>query len=248
MVRLLSSLIYSISIMIFNHMIFASGFSFGGVGLKSFLIGNKLYFISSSDFFYADITSNFLACSFSCQDVLDGNAIIDQSQLVDLQNTRPDGARLFNSFLGGEANDKIFSFDLSSNDMRVLNIFDSTLGQWEIIQSQQLFINDWTTDEKTGKTYSLESINEGMSMFDTINLTFTKSNSNPRNLFADYFLYADFVQVLLPNGQILYIGGGDLGSIKLYMNSILTYNIITDSWQMTVWKSIFKMYQMIIDH
>lgn len=66
--------------------------------------------------------------------------------------------------------------------------------------------------------------------------------------FADYFLYTDFAQVLLPNGQILYIGGRDLGGVKQSMSSILTYNIVTDSWQMMVWKTFFKIYQMTIDH
>jgi hypothetical protein len=71
-----------------------------------------------------------------------------------------------------------------------------------------------------------------MSVFDSNTLTLTKGVSTPENLFGNRYVFNDFVQILL-NNQILFIGGG-FESVKNSMNSILTYDILTDSWQMMV--------------
>ena len=101
--------------------------------------------------------------------------------------------------------------------------------------------NRWDTIGKTGKSYSFDSIRNGISIFDNVKLTWSYSLTNPKFLFTSEFAaYNNLAQVLLPNGQILYIGG-TIDSAKLTMDKILTYDTVTDNWQMTVRKKIFSV-------
>ena len=162
-------------------------------------------------------------------------------------------------FLGGKNNDKIIFLGTSPNfeidvSIKVI-IFDTTSKQWETNRyvlgepkgGYRYDFGDsasWVSDEKTGLAYRFNSVDVGMVVFDSINLAFVnKSVSNPRKLFNSRFVdYDDYAQVLLPSGKILYIGGWTSGSIgirgnKHSMSNILTYDIMTDTWQMMVWKS-----------
>ncbi|CAG8587180.1 2989_t:CDS:2, partial [Dentiscutata heterogama] len=152
-------------------------------------------------------------------------------------------------FLGGKANDKIFFISNSYSVLR-LHAFDTTLKKWETNLSYQGIPSDsynfdninWVSDELTSKSYLYEGYEKNLTIFDSINLAWINSTSNPQNLlqgilgssqiFAEYF---SFVQVLSASDKIFYIGGSFTGfsfnKQFMPMSSILTYDIVLDSWQ-----------------
>ncbi|RIA78695.1 hypothetical protein C1645_214939 [Glomus cerebriforme] len=224
----------TVLIIIFNQINFVNcklTFFSGGTGFKSLFTGDKLYFQNFiTNFFYVDLTGVSL----------DSDTLVDQSKWIDLTDVKPqpDSLTSNNPILGGINNDKIMFFDISGENA-IIDTFDTTLKQWVINQQVKTPINffsdnnDWITDAKTGKAYSFDSTTTGMSIFDTVNLSLVKSLSTPKNLFTGTLVfYSDFVQVELPNGQILFIGG-KLGSQSQSMKSLLTYDTIKDVWQMT---------------
>ncbi len=191
------------------------------------------------DFFYVDLAGVSL----------DSDTVIEKSKWFDLNNIKfkPDPFPSSNPILGGKNNDKTIFLEKSSinDDKYRANIFDIKLEQWEtnkdVVGKPKGFLSgsaSWISDEKTGLAYSFNSVSDGIIIFDSVNLAFVnKDVSNPQNLFNGKIVtYDNYAQVLLPSGQILYIGGS-IGNEndKQSMRNILTYNIITDTWQMMVW-------------
>ncbi|CAG8462773.1 3588_t:CDS:2 [Gigaspora rosea] len=175
--------------------------------VKSYYINNKLYYVGLLDFFYIDLT-NF-----------DGNTIIDSSKWVQVNNTP---------------------------GYIYVDTFDTTLNKWETNTSftgkpSQYFedFKPWTFDGSTKKAYSLQEISGLIDIFDTVNLVWSNSSLMPQiyKTFATSSLSALYgpSQVLSSNGQILYFPSES--SSTLYptsdttMTTILSYNIITNSWQ-----------------
>jgi hypothetical protein len=226
----LSKLIFLTVLIIFNHIIFTnSESSFGGSGLYSFFTGDKLYFYGSIDlnFFYVDLAGISL----------DTDTVIDESKWIDLTEIRPQPDILVDIPLLDKANVNLIILDFDIEDTNAYR-FHTTSNRWEVKPDKVKEIvsvvpGDWVSDEKTGMSYSFREISEGITIFDSINLTLTKGVSTPKNLFVDKFIFGKgFVQVLL-NGRILFIGGG-FASFKNSMNSILMYDTITDTWQLMV--------------
>jgi hypothetical protein len=206
-------LIFSTTLfIIFNYIKFANCklFFFGGTGLRSIFTGDKLYFLSfvETTFFYVDLAGVSL----------DSDTLVDQSKWIDLTDIkpRPDDLLSNKPILGGKSNDQIMFFD-STGDKASITSFDTTSKQWIINQNVKSlttkFISDtngWVSDGKTGKAYTFGSMSSGMSILDTINFSVGTGVSTPKSLFANakkLVFYNDFVQVMVPNGQILYIGG-----------------------------------------
>ncbi len=196
-----------------------------------------MYYKGISVFFYVDLA-----------DVsLDDNTVVEPSKWIDLTNIKPkpDGFQFFDStILVGKNKDKIIFFETSIDIIKVI-IFDTTLKKWEInkdvvgkLKGSLSSSAGWISDEKTGLAYLFDSDNDGIVIFDSVNLKFLNiSVSNPKSLFNDeYVTYNDYAQVLLLSyRQILYIGGWIRSkNNKQPMSNILTYNIITDTWQMMV--------------
>src|ERR1043165_2857210 len=200
----LLKLVFSTALIIFNYINFVNCFPFfeGGDGYFTLVIGDKLYYRKDLGlyFFYVDLTGVSL----------DTDVVIDTSKWVDLKDIKPQPEDLFSKpFLGGKANSEIF-FLKSDVDDEIVYKFDTTLNQWtvkpdRILKPRDVFVGSdaiWISDEKTGKAYSFNTV---ISIFDSINLVLTKGSST-----RDFFPgrsnpIMDFVQVFLPNGQILYI-------------------------------------------
>ena len=231
--QLLKSIFLTALIIIFNYINFANCFTFfsGGSEFLSYFSGDKLYYRKSGVyFFYVDLAGVSL----------DTDAVIDSSKWFDLNDIKPQPDVNSKPFVGGKANDKLIFLEfVEDSDYRNVYKFDTVLNQWiikpdQVLEPKNLIIGVddlWVSDEKTGKAYTFAEFSDSISIFDSINLVFARGVSNPKDVLTK--LMADFVQVLIPNGQILYIGGG-FGSFKQSMSSILTYNINTDTWQMTV--------------
>jgi hypothetical protein len=226
----LSKLIFSTVLIIFNHIIFANCKSlFRGDELYSFFAKDKLYYFESirSNFFYLDLAGASL----------DTDTVIDESKWVDLSEIKPQPEYLSKNLILDKTKDNFIILEHAVDDVNAYT-FHTTLNQWEAepvkVNKQKEYISfeDWVLDEKTGISYSFQSVFESMSVFDSNTLTLTKGVSTPENLFGNRYVFNDFVQILL-NNQILFIGGG-FESVKNSMNSILTYDILTDSWQMMV--------------
>jgi hypothetical protein len=227
----LSKLIFSTVLIIFNHIIFANCKSlFRGDELYSFFTKDKLYYYEYSDlnFFYVDLAGASL----------DTDTVIDKSKWVDLSEIKPQPKSISRRPLLDKTKDNLIILDSSANGNVTAYTFHTTSNHWEAkpvkVNKQKEFISfeDWVLDEKTGISYSFSYILDSISVFDSNTLTFTKGVSTPKNLFANGYVFEDFAQILL-NNQILFIGGG-FKSFKNSMNSILTYDILTDSWQLMV--------------
>ncbi|RGB30887.1 hypothetical protein C1646_764741 [Rhizophagus diaphanus] len=232
----LSKLIISITLRVFNHIILANCvINFGGDGYKSFLAGDKLYYFNDiNNFFHVDLTDISL----------DTNTVIDRSKWIDLTDIKPQPITPISRypFLSGKDNNKIIFFSTVSNFY--INIFDTKLNKWEVMNQDPKFFlnriqipnvwsvsNEWITDRKTGKSYTFQSISNGVSIFDSINLELTQSVSSPKNLLGNSSSsYIGFAQVLLPNGLVLFIGG-KIGNKAQSMGNIIAYNTVTDAWQ-----------------
>ncbi|CAG8603872.1 hypothetical protein GLOIN_2v1878683 [Rhizophagus irregularis DAOM 181602=DAOM 197198] len=234
----LSKLIISMVLRILNHIILANcAIIFGGDGYSSLLAGDKLYYFNYiGNFFYVDLT-----------DVsLDTNTVIDRTKWIDLTVIRPQPTNSISRYplLSGKDNDKIFFFNTDDNFR--ISVFDTKLNKWETIdQDSKVFLkrmqipnfwsvsSEWVSDKKIGKSYTFQSISAGLSIFDSVNLELTQNTSSPKNLFGEFASsYTDFAQVLLPNGQILFIGG-KIDNKAQSMDNILIYNTITNTWQIT---------------
>ncbi|PKY39811.1 hypothetical protein RhiirA4_528312 [Rhizophagus irregularis] len=174
---------------------------------------------------------------------LDTDELVKQSKWIDLTNIKPkpDNIGFRNPIPSG--NKIMFLDDFAGNFY--VNAFDTTLKKWEInqyvniVQQPKLFIpfTNWISDEKTGKSYLTQTLlNEKVLIFDTINMVLNTSASVPKIFSEKYpsggFLnsYDKYVQVLIPNGQILFIGG-IINNINLPMDSLLVYDTINDIWQ-----------------
>ncbi|KAF0524718.1 galactose oxidase [Gigaspora margarita] len=231
------SIVYIFVSLLFNYINFAHCWFFtGGSNIKSYYINNKLYYVGLLDFFYIDLT-NF-----------DGNTIIDSSKWVKVNNT-PDYSISKSPFLGGNANVKLFFVTVSSIGTSAgvyVDAFDTTLNKWVTNNSftgkpTQFFedFKSWTFDENTKKAYSLQEISGLIDIFDTVNLMWSNSSLIPQiyKTFAASSLSALYgpSQVLLSNGQILYFPSESSSTlyptIDTTMTSILSYSIITNSWQ-----------------
>jgi hypothetical protein len=226
----LSKLIFSTVLIIFNRIIFANCKSFfRGDEIYSFFAKDKLYYYDSvdSNFFYVDLAGASL----------DTDTVIDKSKWVDLTEIKPQPKSVFRRPLLDKTKDNLIILDSADDNVNAYT-FHTTSNQWEAnpvkVNEQKEFISfeNWVLDEKTGISYSFPYIFESISVFDSNTLTLTKGVSTPKNLFGDRYVFEDFAQILL-NNQILFIGGG-FKSFKNSMNSILTYDILTDSWQLMV--------------
>ncbi|CAB5384395.1 unnamed protein product [Rhizophagus irregularis] len=222
----LSKLIFPAALIIFNHVIFTNCGLFGGSDLYSFFSGDKLYFFRSIkyNFFYVDLAGVSL----------DTDTVIDKSKWIDLTEVKPQPDTLAGEPLLDKANENLIFLDYADGGVDAYT-FHITLNIWEtkpfkVKNKVSIGIGVWVSDEKTGISYLFNEIYTDVTIFDSINLTLTKSVSTAKNLFVEGFLMDNFVQVLL-NGQILFIGGGS-GSIKYSMNNILMYDTLTDTWQM----------------
>jgi hypothetical protein len=223
----LSKLIFSTVLIIFNHIIFANCKSlFLGDELYSFFAKDKLYYYQSSDskFFYVDLAGASL----------DTDTVIDKSKWVDLSEIKPQPRSIFRRPLLDKTKDNLIILDENVNAYT----FHTTSNQWEtnpvkVNKQKEFFLDeDWVLDEKTGISYLFRDVFKSILVFDSNTLTLSEGVSTSKNLFGDKYVFKDFVQILL-NNQILFIGGG-FKSFKNSMNSILTYDILTDSWQLMV--------------
>ncbi|CAG8699400.1 634_t:CDS:2, partial [Funneliformis mosseae] len=170
---------------------------------------------------------------------LDSDTIVNKTNLVDLTIVKPRPDAIFSDrpILGGKTHNQIMFLEPILDDS-FADIFDTTLNRWEINvnvdKSFMKFFKIWVSNEKTGKAYSFISIENGVAIFDTINLKWINSTSNPQEFFTNKSnLYTGFAQVMLSNGKILYIGG-TVGKVKQSMSKILTYDSETDTWTMMI--------------
>jgi hypothetical protein len=234
---LLSKLIISTTLIIFNQIILSNCALF--IDTKAIFIGDKLYCLDLSQFFYVDLAGISL----------DTDELVKQSKWIDLQNIKPKPDKLGFRNPIPSGNKIMFLDNLAANFY--VNAFDTTLKKWEInqyvnnVQQTKLFIplvTNWISDEKTGKSYLTPTLlDEKVLIFDTINMVLNISASVPKIFSEKYpsggFLnsYDKYVQVLIPNGQILFIGG-IINNINLPMDSLLVYDTINDIWQILVFK------------
>ncbi|CAG8588613.1 2516_t:CDS:2 [Gigaspora rosea] len=198
-----------------------------------FFITDNLYFVGNNKIFYINL-----------KDVpLDNNTIAYASKWFNI-NVPKSKIDYFQNrpILGGKANDKIFFMSTSFSENVRLHTFDTTLKKWETNISYQGAPSDshnfdhitWVSDELTSKSYHYDGYGHNLTIFDSINLAWINSTSNPQNVSPNFAWYSDFVQVLSTNDKIFYIGGalGFTGSKQLMlMSNILTYDIVSDSWQ-----------------
>ncbi|CAG8599956.1 12424_t:CDS:2, partial [Cetraspora pellucida] len=144
--------------------------------------------------------------------LLDGNSTIGSSQWIQFNNT--DYSLTRTPFLGGKANDKFYfatSATYGTSTGIFLDTYDTTLNNWNMNISftgkpSEYFLSfrAWTSDGRTGKLYSIQSISNIIDIFDTINLVWTNSSLIPQ-LYSTYVgsdLYGP-PQTLM-NGQLLY--------------------------------------------
>ncbi|CAG8587205.1 9395_t:CDS:2 [Dentiscutata erythropus] len=149
------------------------------------------------------------------------------------------GISVYWPFLGGEKND-IFFFVNSSLDSLNIITFDTRLGIWTTNlsftgQSNKYYFNlyPWISNNYTGKAYSLQF--SVVDIFDIINFIWSNSTKIP----LEHSLYdrsATFgsPQVLMPNNKILYFPESLINdNTTTLMASILVYDTITNSWQIT---------------
>ncbi|CAG8603817.1 21983_t:CDS:2, partial [Rhizophagus irregularis] len=95
---------------------------------------------------------------------------------IDLSVINPQPIGCFSCYplLNGKDNDKIFYFNTGSNFR--ISVFDTKLNKWEKIeQDLKVYLkrtqipdfwivsNEWVTDRKTGKSYTFNSISDGLS-------------------------------------------------------------------------------------
>ncbi|KAF0536684.1 galactose oxidase [Gigaspora margarita] len=224
---------YFIITLLFNYIHLVQCLLSGTSSYKSYYANTKLYYAGSNDFFYIDLTNL----------PLNENTVIDSSKWIQLNYS----IILIRPFLGGKANDKFFfsSFAFVGNSNEVfLETFDTTLNKWDkdinfTGKPSKYFesFDDWVSDKNTGKVYSLQQ-GDVIDIFDTVNLVWTNSSLVPQ-VYQDYTRLLrptyDPPQVILPNGQILYFPS-EIPSFfsqdsNATMNSILTYNIVANSWQ-----------------
>ncbi|KAF0374960.1 kelch repeat protein [Gigaspora margarita] len=195
------------------------------------------------------------------------DTIIDSSKWISLPSN-PDPNCSYSPFLGGKTNDKLFftttnSFDVKNyfftknlnsknlifiknsfafNDVKYIDIFDTTLNEWEpkinLTGTPSKYFWDiflWVSDNKTGKSYSFQFLSKAIDVFDTINFKWSISASIPLQ-YLNYFDESLFgSRVLIPSGKIMQIGGKNSKDepAKL-MTRLLTYDTITDSWEIIV--------------
>ncbi|CAG8540193.1 3984_t:CDS:2 [Dentiscutata erythropus] len=215
-----------------------------------FFIADKLYYVGNNETFYIDLV-----------DVsLDNNTIVYAPKWFNINVSESNIDYPSNPFLGGKANDKIFFIDDPDSEGAqshvLLDAFNTTLKKWERNISCQgtpnYFINsdyiNWVSDEQAGKSYIYRYVDddENLTIFDSINLVWKNSTSNPQNLLQSilgssqiFARYHNFVQVLSACDKIFYIGGTisvnsgssyNSNSQFMPMSSILAYNIMLDSW------------------
>ncbi|CAG8702910.1 8532_t:CDS:1, partial [Cetraspora pellucida] len=191
-------------LVIFSLVKFACSLSYfsGGTDFKSFYISsnNKLYYVGLQSF-SIDLTGVSL----------NGNSIIGSSQWIEFNNTH---YGLTETFLGGKANDKLYFVTEATSGTSTgifLDVYDTTLNNWNMSVSftgkpSEYFLSfrAWTSDGRTGKSYSIQSISNVIDIFDTINLVWTNSSLTPQ-LYSTYVgsdLYGP--PQTLVNGQLLY--------------------------------------------
>ncbi|KAF0547907.1 galactose oxidase [Gigaspora margarita] len=213
----------------------------GGSDFKSYYTGTKkLYYYGLLNCFYIDL--NNLS--------LDGNIVIDSSKWI--QVTKNENTSLANwPFLGGISNDNLFFAKSASYGTPAevyVDTFDTTLNQWKTNLSltgkpSQYFLDfkPWITDASTRKAYSLQYIPGIIEIFDTVKYAWANSSVIPQT-YQTYLslslsnLYGP-PQVLLSSGVILYFASEPSSSSATTsntasMDSILSYNIKTNSWQL----------------
>jgi hypothetical protein len=208
-------------------------------GVKTIFIQDKVYCLETSNFFYVDLS----------EISLDNDELVEESKWVDLSKIkpRPDNLGLNDPIPGG--NKILFLDDFASNFY--VNEFDTTLKKWNINQPVKNLqptkdithistsLSRWIFDEKTGKSYlTPEYFDDNVVIYDTINMAVNYSALTPINfspsqsktLLSSYRKYA---QVLVPNGQILFIGG-QIDDVNQVMNNLLIYDTVNDTWQLGV--------------
>jgi hypothetical protein len=229
---LLSKLLISIALIIFNQIILSNCESF--FDTKIIFIEDKLYCSDPSHFFYVDLANISL----------DTDELVKKSKWINLMNIKPqpDNLRFGHPIPAG--NKIMFLQQFAGNSY--VNIFDTILKKWDINHyvnntqpEKNIFeLTNWITDEKTGKSYLAPTIfEENMVIFDTINMVINSSASGPKVLAKDpasIGSYNKYAQVLVPNGQILFIGGRVDYRINLSLDNLLVYDTVNDTWQTTV--------------
>jgi hypothetical protein len=205
-------------------------------GVKTIFIQDKVYCLDNIDFFYVDLAGISL----------DNDELVEESKWIDLSNIkpRPDNLILDDPIPGG--NKIMFLDDFAGNSY--VNEFDTTLKKWNINQyvknlqpTKYISISfaGWIFDEKTGKSYlTPEYFDNNVIIFDTINMVINYSALTPINFSTNpskFGYYRKYAQVLVPNGQILFIGG-QIDNVNQFMNNLLIYDTIKDTWQLGVFK------------
>lgn len=241
-----------LTLIILNFIYLVDALFSGCYACKTYFINNKLYYVGYFDFFFIDLT----------EISLDDNNIIDSSKWINLPQTS-DPNCTDSPFLGGEKNDKLFFtttnsfyiknyFTIKNSNIKNIftknlgdvniDIFDTRLNKWETkinftgkTSKYFHYFCFWISDEKTGKSYSFQDISKAIDIFDTINFRWSISTLIP----SRYQYYVDTSlhgppRVLLPSGKIVHIGGYSQYRFMNLMAKLLTYDTITDSWEMIV--------------
>jgi hypothetical protein len=232
---LLSKLSILTTLIFFNQIVLSLFFN-----TKTIFIQDKLYCLDSTNFISVDLAGISL----------DNDELVEESKWTDLSNIkpRPDNIRYNNPIQGG--NKIMFLGEFADNFY--VNEFDITLKKWNInqyvknLQPTKYPISAsspiWISDEKTGKSYlTPEFFNRNVVIFDTINMVINYSALTPINFSTNpskFGYYKNYAQVLVPNGQILFIGG-QIDDVNQFMNNLLIYDTINDTWQLGVFKIFF---------
>jgi hypothetical protein len=232
---ILSKLLILITLIIFNQVVLLNCKIFTGV--KTIFIQDKVYCLDGISFFYVDLSGISL----------DNDELVEESKWVDLANIKPRPDNIGFDDPIPSANKILFLDDFAGNFY--VNEFDTTLKKWNINQpvknlqpTKDISISlskRWIFDEKTGKSYlTPDYFDNNVVIYDTINMAVNYSALTPINFSPSQSKtllssYRKYVQVLVPNGQILFIGG-QIDNVNQVMNNLLIYDTINDTWQLGV--------------
>ncbi|RIA83036.1 hypothetical protein C1645_880736 [Glomus cerebriforme] len=196
------------------------------------LINDKLYIIGGNsstgmlnDFFYLDVSASFNTQNLSWVDLSSTNAIVPQHY----------GAA---SVKGGANNDTLFLYGGFTTELRSpLYTFDTQTNLWNIpTMAKNIPRKSFLTGiiDNNGKMYlwgrlkgALRGPND-MLIIDTINLSLS---SKMGSLSDAPILRYNYGATLLPNNNIIYMGGFYVGNLTVFpLDTVHIYNTINNSW------------------
>ncbi|PKC15032.1 hypothetical protein RhiirA5_408709 [Rhizophagus irregularis] len=198
------------------------------------LIDNNLYIIGGQ--YLTDTSIEIIGKEFICLDVSNpfNTWELSWENLTDINMVPPhigaaSAQSVANMFLYGgistnnDEKDLIYIFDTrgnSTNSWITLNAIGET---------NKAFLTSIDNDGKMylfgGKNKLNDEILNDMLIFDTITLTFTSGS-----LVNASSMRTDYGAVLLPNKNIIYLGGSIINNEPLTLNEVYLYDTIQDNW------------------